>query len=84
MAWPVCAAVRRARAAAPAAPQCPVQQEGKDDAGGWLTSRSPHPVQGLQIELTCDHLGGNELHGRPLHGIGDCFRITKIVIQSFV
>ena len=57
-----------------------LQQKGADlidDAGALADQPLPHAVQCLQIKL----IGGlrrHELHRRPLHGFGDCLRITAV------
>src|SRR6478735_1166294 len=58
-----------------------LQQEGPDliDNAGTLADQAlPYPVQRLQVELIRG-LGRHELHGRSLHLLGDCLRITKII-----
>jgi hypothetical protein len=63
----------------------PLQQEGADliDDARTLTDKPlAHPVQCLQVELV-GRLGGDELHGRALHRLGDCFRIAIVILLTF-
>jgi hypothetical protein len=65
--------------------EAPLQQEGSDliNNVGKLTDASlAHPVQRLQIELV-GGLGRDEPHSRALHGLGDGFRITEVILLSF-
>jgi hypothetical protein len=39
-------------------------------------------MQCLQVELV-GRLGGDELHGRALHRLGDCFRIAIVILLTF-
>ena len=62
-----------------------LQQKGAnliDDAGALTDQPFTHPMQCLQIELV-GRLGGNEFHCRPLHRLGNCFRVAIIVLLSF-
>jgi len=45
----------------------------------WLTRRSPHPVQRLQVQLI-GGLRGHELHRRALHRLGDRLRVAEVVL----
>jgi hypothetical protein len=61
-----------------------LQQESAHliDHAGALTDQSlAHPMQRLQVELV-DGLGGDELHGRALHRLGDRLGIAEIVLLS--
>jgi hypothetical protein len=71
--------VRRNRRALPHR-DASLQQEGADliDDAGTLPDQSlAHAVQRLP-----GGLGRDELHGRALHGFGDGFRITEVVLLS--
>ena len=60
-----------------------LQQELVDDAGTLAYQALPHAMQRLQVELVgC--FGGDELHGWPLDGFGDCFGVAEIVVRSNV
>ena len=52
-----------------------------DDAGALADQPLPYPVQRLQVQL----IGGlrcHELHRRPLHRLGDCLGIAKVILLS--
>jgi hypothetical protein len=53
-----------------------------DDAGTLTDQALADPVQGLQVKLV-RRLGRNELHGRPLHRLGNRLRIAEVVLLSF-
>ena len=52
-----------------------------DDAGALADQPLPHPVHCLQVELIRG-LGRHELHGRPLHRLGDGLGITEVILLS--
>jgi hypothetical protein len=59
-----------------------LQQEGADlidDAGALADQSLAHTMERLQVELV-GGLGCDELHGRTLHRLGDCFRIAKVIL----
>jgi hypothetical protein len=61
-----------------------LQQEGTNlfyDAGALADQPLTHPMRRLQVELLgC--LGGDEFHRRPLHRLGDGFRVAEVVLLS--
>jgi len=62
-----------------------LQQERADliDDTGALTDQSlAHPMQRLKVELL-GGLGGDELHGRALHRLGDRLGIAIVVLFTF-
>jgi hypothetical protein len=61
-----------------------LQQESADlidDAGALADQSLAHTMERLQVELA-GGLGCDELHGRTLHRLGDCFRIANVVLLS--
>jgi hypothetical protein len=76
-----CAAARRAESVAPVAQRnrAPAKRREFDDAGALTDQSLAHLVERLQVELF-GSLGGHEPHRWPLHGLGDCLRITEVVL----
>jgi hypothetical protein len=63
-----------------------LEQEGAylvDDAGALADQALAHAVQSLQVKLI-GSLGGDELHGRALHRLGDRLSIAEIVLLALV
>ena len=59
-----------------------LQHEGTDlidDAGALRNEPLAHPMQRLKVELI-GRLGGDELHRRALHRLGDRFGIVEVVL----
>ncbi len=53
-----------------------------DDAGALANQSLAHAMECLQIELV-GGLGGDKLHGRALHRLGNSLGIAKVVLLSF-
>ena len=50
-----------------------------DDAGALADQPLTHTMQCLQVQLIGD-LGGEELHGRSLHRLGDRLGIAEVFL----
>jgi hypothetical protein len=69
---------QHAECGSPGAPRCRFQHEGTDLVDNPRSLRHQplaNAMQRLQVELIgC--LGGDELHGWPLHSFGDCLSVV--------
>jgi hypothetical protein len=62
-----------------------LEQEGTnliDEAGALPDQALAHSVQRLQVKLV-GRLGGDKLHGRALHCLGNRFGVAEIIFLPF-
>jgi hypothetical protein len=57
------------------------QRKRRAESDALLMGLSAHPMQCLQVKLI-GGLGGDELHRRPRHRLGNCLGVTEVILLS--